>query len=123
MPSRRRSADKMRPAATRPRWRHQVGKSAGGEGRVTWFSCFSLPGLVGADGGVRLRDFRRIDGRGEPLLLAVVSGPVPETRTADPGRAVAADDLAGLVVLQHLVDEKVLRDRNVALHAENLGDV
>src|SRR5688500_978692 len=60
---------------------------------------------------------------GEPSLLAIVAGAVPERRPADAGGAVPADDAAGRILAQHVVDEQVLRDDHVALHAEHFGDV
>src|SRR3569833_3092153 len=60
---------------------------------------------------------------GEPLILAVVPRAVPEARSADAGRAVTPDDVALGVFDDHLVDEQVLRDDDVAFHAHHLGDV
>src|SRR5689334_5139040 len=64
-----------------------------------------------------------VKGRGQPLLLVVVAGALPEFRPADAGRAVAADDLAVGVFADHVVEEDVLRDDGVAFHAHHLGDV
>ena len=60
---------------------------------------------------------------GEPLLLAVVAGALPEARPADAGRAVAADQIAVRVLADDVVDEQVLGDDDVAFHAHHLGDV
>ena len=69
------------------------------------------------------RDFRGVERRGEPLLLAVIARALPEARPADAGGAVPADDLAVRVLADHLVEEQVLRDDDVAFHAHHLGDV
>ena len=69
------------------------------------------------------RHFGRGKGGGEVLFLAEVARAVPELRMADAGRAMLTDDLAVLVFALDVVDEEILRDRHVALHAEDLGDV
>src|SRR5262245_24473895 len=69
---------------------------------------------------------RRLGGieRGrQPLLLAVVARPLPEARAADAGGAVAADQIAVGVLAHQGVDENILGDDDVALHADHLGDV
>src|SRR6516165_1840296 len=64
-----------------------------------------------------------IERRGEALLLAVVARPVPEARTPDSGRAVAAEDIAVGILADHVVEEDVLGDDDVAFHPQHLGDV
>src|SRR5499426_4489021 len=67
--------------------------------------------------------FGGVERGGEPPLLAVVARAVPELRPADAGRTVASDQLSLGVLAQHLVDEHVLGDDDVAFHAHHLGDV
>src|SRR5919201_4843300 len=67
--------------------------------------------------------FRSVEGRGQPLLLVVVSRALPEFRPADAGRAVLADDLAVGVLADQIVEEDILGDDGVAFHAHHLGDV
>ena len=62
----------------------------------------------------------RVERGGEPGLLAVVAGAVPEARPADAGGAVAADDAAVRILADDVVDEEVLRDDDVAFHARAL---
>jgi hypothetical protein len=71
----------------------------------------------------RRRLLGRIERGGEMLLLAVVARPLPEARTADPGRAVPPDQLAGRILAKQIVDEQVLGDDHVAFEAHHLGDV
>src|SRR5436309_15680785 len=68
-------------------------------------------------------DFGGIEGRGKPLLLAVIPGALPEARPSDAGGAVAADDLAVGVFANHVIQEDILGDDGVAFHAHHLGDV
>src|SRR5262249_60521945 len=60
---------------------------------------------------------------GRALFLAVVAGGSPETRPADAGRAMLADDLAVGIFADQVVDEDVLGDDGLAFHAHHLGDV
>src|SRR6516162_4813897 len=64
-----------------------------------------------------------IQRRREPFLFAVIARPLPESRTADPGGAMFADDLAVGVLADHVVEEDVLGDDGVAFHAHHLGNV
>src|SRR5689334_5571623 len=70
-----------------------------------------------------VRDVGSVEGGGEPFLFAIVSGTVPEPRPSDSGRAVPADDLAVGVLAEQVVDEEVLGNDGIALHAHHLGDV
>src|SRR5712691_819553 len=72
-------------------------------------SALRLDRFVGDLGG--------IERRGETLLFAVIARAVPEPRSADPGRAVAAEELAVGVLAEHFVDEQVLGDDDVAFHS------
>src|ERR1700731_2631096 len=76
----------------------------------------SVSGLIG-------RDLGGIQRGGQPLPLAVITRTLPEPRAADSGRAVAADDIAVGVLADHLVEEQILGDDDVALHPQDLGDV
>src|SRR3981189_2738200 len=60
---------------------------------------------------------------GQALFLAVIARPIPEPRPADPGRAVAADDIAFGILADHVIEKQILGDDDVALHPEDLGDV
>src|SRR5690606_13861774 len=60
---------------------------------------------------------------GEPRVLAVIAGAVPESRAADAGRYVFADDAALRVLALDVVEDQVLRDDDVAFHPDHLGDV
>src|SRR5207302_11451617 len=80
------------------------------------FASPSVSGLIG-------RGLGGIQRGGKPLFLAVITRPIPETRAADSGRAVAADDIAVGILADHLVEEQILGDDDVALHPQNLGDV
>src|SRR5437899_3047578 len=71
----------------------------------------------------RLDGFRGVERRREALLLAVVARAIPEFRSADAGRAVAADDVAVGVLALHLIEEDVLGDYHVAFHAYHFRDV
>src|SRR5204863_8048179 len=68
-------------------------------------------------------DFGRVERGTKPLLVAEITRTFPETRAADSGRAVPADQLAIRVLAQHFVDEDVLRDDDVAFHPHHFGDV
>src|SRR5213080_4373885 len=59
----------------------------------------------------------------QAMLFAVVAGTLPEARPADAGRTMAADQAAVRVLAQHLKDEHVLGDDDIAFHAHHLGDV
>src|SRR5262252_4224016 len=65
--------------------------------------------------------FRRVEGGGEPLLLAEIARPLPEPRPADAGRAVTADQLALRVLTLQFEDEQVLGDDDVAFHPHYFG--
>src|SRR6187551_2531295 len=67
--------------------------------------------------------FGRVECRAEPLVVTEIFRAFPEPRPADPGRAVAAQQLAVLVLAHHLVDEDVLRDDDITFHSHHLGDV
>src|SRR6185437_8076012 len=64
--------------------------------------------------------FQRI---GEALFFAVVACTVPEMRPSYSGRNVFADQPAGSVFALDVVEYDVLRDDDVALHADHLSDV
>src|SRR5579883_3494958 len=65
----------------------------------------------------------RIQSRGEPLLLAIVAGAIPELRAADAGRAMAADEVALRVLPDDLIEEQILGDDHIAFRCQHLGDV
>ena len=67
--------------------------------------------------------FGGVERGGQPLFLAVVARAIPELRPADAGRAVRPIRLPLRVLAGHLVDEQVLRDDDVAFHADHFGDV
>src|SRR3954470_19547569 len=67
--------------------------------------------------------FGRVQRRSQPLLLAVITGAIPEARAADAGRAVMTDDVAVGVFTSHVVNEQVLGDDDIAFHAHHLSDV
>src|SRR4030088_106473 len=71
----------------------------------------------------RSRSFGGGERGSEALFLAIVTGAFPEARMSDARRAMPADHLAVLAFAQNVVNEEILGDRNVTLHAENLGDV
>src|SRR3954468_4257599 len=68
-------------------------------------------------------DFGGIERRGKPLLFVVVARAIPETRPADAGGAMPAQDVAVGVLAEQIVDEEILRDDGVAFHPHHLGDV
>src|SRR5450755_625852 len=68
-------------------------------------------------------DVGGVEGRGEPLLFAIISGAVPEPRPADSGGAMPANQLAVGVFADQVVDEQILGNDGVAFHAHHLGDV
>src|SRR5437763_1418694 len=55
----------------------------------------------------------------QAMLFAVVAGTLPEARPADAGRTMAADQAAVRVLAQHLKDEHVLGDDDIAFHAHH----
>src|SRR5690242_15004650 len=55
-----------------------------------------------------------VEGGGETCLLVEVARAVPEARPSDPGRAMAADDAALIVLALDVVEEDVLGDDHVA---------
>src|ERR1039457_6765142 len=57
------------------------------------------------------------------LLFAVISRAIPEARPPDAGRAMPANDVPVGVLADHVVEEQVLGNDGVALHAHHLGDV
>src|SRR5579862_8997573 len=69
------------------------------------------------------RSFSCVDGGGESLLFAVVTGAFPEAWAADTGRAVPTDDRAVGVLADHVVQKDILGNDGVAFHAHYLGDV
>ena len=71
---------------------------------------------LGANGFVC--DFGRIERRRQAFFLAVVACPVPEARPADAGRTMPADDLAVRILSDQIVDEEILRDDDIAFHAQ-----
>src|SRR5450432_2907845 len=73
---------------------------------------FQCAGLVG-----------RVECGGEPLFLAVIARAIPKARPSDASRAMLADQLALCVFADHLIDKQVLRDDDIAFHAEHFGDV
>src|SRR5215207_1942280 len=77
--------------------------------------CRSKGMAISADGLVG--DFGRVERGGEPLLLAVVARPFPEARPTDTGRAVASEQTAVRVLAEHLENENILGDDDVAFHA------
>src|SRR6266699_69971 len=66
---------------------------------------------------------RGVERGGEALFLAVVARAVPKPRPADAGGAMAADQLALGVLAQDFIEEQVLGDDHVALHAHHFGQV
>src|SRR5213593_204328 len=68
-------------------------------------------------------DLGGVESGTQPLLVAEIARALPESRTADAGRAVTADQPAVRILAEHLVKEDVLRDDHVAFHAHHLGDV
>src|SRR5688572_33047877 len=56
-----------------------------------------------------------VQGGREPLLLAVIAGPLPEARPTDAGRAVTSSQLAGCILAEDVVDGEVLGDDHIAL--------
>src|SRR5271169_6637358 len=64
-----------------------------------------------------------VEGGGETLIFAEIARAIPKARLADSGRAVLADDTAVLILADEVVDEQILRDDDVALHAHHLGNV
>src|SRR5215468_125995 len=72
---------------------------------------------------VRAEGFGGIERGRQTLLLAIVARTIPEFRSADAGRFMVADDVAVGILAGHLVEEDVLRDNDIALHAHHLGDV
>src|ERR1700760_2860705 len=68
-------------------------------------------------------DFGGVECSGKPFFLAVIPRAIPETRPSDAGRAVPSDDTPFGVLADQIVDEQVLGDDGVALHAHHLGDV
>src|ERR1700689_962059 len=61
--------------------------------------------------------------RGKSLLFAIVSRASPKARSANSGRAMPSDNVAVGVLADHVVEEDVLGDDGVALHAHHLGNV
>src|ERR1700676_3685665 len=70
-----------------------------------------------------VRDFGGVQRGGKPMFLTVVARPIPEARAADTGGAVAADDIAIGVLADHVIEEQILGDDDVALHPQDLGNV
>src|SRR6185437_145694 len=64
-----------------------------------------------------------IQSAGQALLLVVVARPLPEMRPADAGRNMFADQPARGVLALDIVDDDILRDDDVSLHADHFGDV
>src|SRR5476649_1230799 len=60
---------------------------------------------------------------GEPLFLAVISCPIPETRPSNASRTMLTDQFSVGVLACHLVDEQVLRNDDIAFHADHFGNV
>ena len=56
-------------------------------------------------------------------LLVEVLGALGELRLGDTGRAVAAEQVAVLVLAEDVVEEDVLGDDGIAFHPEHFGDV
>src|SRR5262245_51725357 len=78
--------------------------------------------FMGASGRGRFQH-RGVEGGGEALLLVVIVRPVPEPRTPDSGRAVAADQLAVGIFPEQIIEEEVLSDDDVAFEPQHLGDM
>src|SRR5262245_66450724 len=62
----------------------------------------------------------RVERGSEPFFLAVVAGAVPEFRPADSGGAVTANQITLGVFADDFVNEQVLGDDDVTLHADHL---
>src|SRR5262249_47221272 len=60
---------------------------------------------------------------GEPLLLPVVDGAVPEPRARDACRALAADNVAVRVLALDLEHDQILQGHDLFFHAQHFGDV
>src|SRR5215475_12310580 len=71
----------------------------------------------------RITGVGRIERRGKPLFLAVVTRTVPEARPPDSGRTMLADQLAVGVLADQVVEEDVLGNDDVAFHSHDFGDV
>src|SRR5690554_1468348 len=83
----------------------------------------SIPNIAA---GLPVRLFRRVlfhglERVGQPLLLAVIAGAIPEMRPADAGRYVVAYDAACRVLALDFVEEEILGDDDVSLHPHDLG--
>src|SRR5437879_2769896 len=67
--------------------------------------------------------FGGVESRGKPLLFAVISRTLPETRASDAGRMMPPQNLAVSVLADHVVQENILGYDGIAFHAHHLGDV
>src|SRR5829696_2468239 len=106
-----------------------IGEPAGGDRREHGSGDRAVHGMLPLTRarrscrGVLADAFHGVEGGGEPLLLAIVARPLPEARAPDSSRPVPADELAGGVLADDVVEDEVLRDDDVAFHAHHLGDV
>src|SRR5262249_26115322 len=56
-------------------------------------------------------------------LLAEITSAIPETRLADTGRTMLADEAAVLILAEDIVEEEVLCGDDVAFHADYFSDM
>src|SRR5688500_19870828 len=85
---------------------------------ATWTaSGDSMAALLAAFAGIG-----GVEGGGETGFFAVIAGAVPESRPANPGRAVPPDDAAVRILAHDVVDEQVLGDDVGAFRSAKIGD-